>query len=344
MKFYLLGLVIVFFMSSCVKDKPQDPSLSGISISSNNSVLVINEGNYGWGNSSISLYDPTSNSVLTDYYKQQNNNLSLGDVCQSITKYNNAYYVVVNNSNKIEVLNAFNFKKTATINGLNSPRYFLPVTYNKAYVSDLYANAIQIVDMNSNAISGSIPCMKGTEQMVLIYNKAFITNINSNYCYVVNTATDELTDSIYVGKNASSIVIDKNSKIWTLSKGSVSPSILGSLKRINPITLAVEQNLVFNSTDSPWRLCYNKTRDTLYYLNNGVFKFAIDNIQLPVNPIVSQGSKLFYGLGVNFKDYTIYVSDAVDYVQKSKIEIYNSNGALIQKFNSGFISNGFMFE
>jgi DNA-binding beta-propeller fold protein YncE len=211
-----------------VKDKPQEPIKTAASFNPNTKVLIVNEGNFGWGVGSISLYDPSSGAVIEDYYKQQNNNATLGNVCQSITKYNNNYYVVINNSNKIVVVNSSDFVKTATINGLNSPRYILPITYNKAYVSDLYANSIQIIDLNSNSISGSIPCINGTEQMALIYNKAFVTNSNSNYCYVINTITDVITDSIHVGKGNSSICVDKNSKLWILSTGNSTQSIAGN--------------------------------------------------------------------------------------------------------------------
>jgi DNA-binding beta-propeller fold protein YncE len=250
----------------------------------------------------------------------------------------------MNNSNKIVVVNSSDFAKTATISGLNSPRYILPVTYNKAYVSDLYSNSIRVVDLNSNTISGNIPCINGTEQMAMIYNKAFVTCSNSNYCYVINTITDAITDSINVGKGNSSICIDKNSKIWILSTGNSGQSIAGKLSRINPVTLQVEQSLNFVNTDSPNKLCINKTRDTLYYLNNGVYQFPIISSALPASPLINQGSKLYYGLGVNPKDYSIYVADAIDYVQKSKIEIYKPNGSYISNFNAGIISNGFMFE
>ena len=344
MRVYYLGLLAFLVTSSCVKDKPQEPSSSAIASSSDKSVLVINEGNYGWGNASISLYDPASNAIVSDYYKQQNGSSVLGDVCQSVTKYNNNYYIVVNNSNKIVVVNAFDFKKTATISGFNSPRYLLPITYSKAYVSDLYANSIHVIDMNSNTITGSITCMKGTEEMALIYNKAFVINGNSNYCYVLNTVTDLITDSLFIGKEASGIVIDKNAKVWILTKGSIASSQTPKLVRINPISLTIEQTLNFSAIDSPWRLCNNKTRDTLYYLNHGVCMYPISNIQLPINPIVAEGAKLYYGLGINPKDYNIYVSDAIDYVQKSKIEIYKSNGSLVKSFNAGIISNGFVFE
>jgi len=344
MKIYLIGFVVIGFLVSCVKDKPREPINNALTIDSDKSVLVINEGNYGWGNASISLYDPTSNAIVSDYYKQQNGSFVLGDVCQSVTKYNNNYYIVVNNSNKIVVVNAFDFKKIATISGFNSPRYLLPITYSKAYVSDLYANSIHVVNMNSNTITGTITCMKGTEEMVLIYNKAFIINSNSNYCYVVNTTSDIITDSLFVGKEASGIVADKNAKVWILTKGSASNLQVPKLIKVNPVSLSIEQSLIFSAIDSPWRLCLNKTRDTLYYLNKGVCMFPILNTQLPVSPIIAQGSKIYYGLGINPKDYSIYVSDAIDYVQKSKVEVYNTNGSLIKNFNAGIISNGFVFE
>ena len=343
MKFYFF-IFITFLLSSCVKDKPQEPIKTAVNINSDSKVLIINEGNFGWGVGSISLYDPSSGGIIEDYYKQQNNNATLGNVCQSITKYNNNYYIVMNNSNKIIVVNSSDFIKTGTINGFNSPRYILPVTYNKAYVSDLYANSIQIVDLNSNSISGSISCKNATEQMTLIYNKAFVTCSNSDYCYVINTTSDVITDSINVGKGNSSICIDKNSKVWILSSGNTGASQVGKLTRINPITLQVEQSLIFSNSDSPNKLCINKTRDTLYYLNNGVYQFPIVSSFLPSNAFINQGSKLYYGLGINPKDYSIYVADAIDYVQKSKVEIYKPNGNFVTNFNAGIISNSFCFE
>jgi len=337
-------LFSLLLLSSCVKDKPQDPVKTAVTVNSETNVLITNEGNFGWGTGTISLYDPGTGAVIEKYDQQQNGGVTLGNVCQSMTRYNDHYYIVMNNANKIVVANASDFVRTGIINGFNSPRYFLPITYNKAYVSDLYANSLQIVDLNSNTISGSIPCMKGSEEMVLIYNKAFITNSNSDYCYVINTATDALIDSINVGRGSSSICLDKYSRIWVLSSGSSSASQAGKLSRINPVTLQVEQSLSFNAGESPYKLRINKTHDTLYYLNNGVYQFQISSASLNSNPLIGQGSKIFYGLGVNPKDYTIYVSDAIDYVQRSKIEVYKPDGSFITNFNAGIISNGFVFE
>ncbi len=325
-------------LSSCVKDKPQEPLSSTINVNSTNKVFVINEGQFqnASAGASISLFDAVSGNVADDYFKLQNPNVVLGDVCQSMTKHNGNYYLVVNNSHKIEVVGANDFKKKNTITGFNSPRYILPITYNKAYVSDLYAHSIQILDLNTNTIIGSIPTYSNTEQMVVIYNKVFVTSYSSNYCYVINTVTDVITDSIVVNKGASSIVIDKNSKVWVLSSS--------QLTRINPVSLQLELSLSFNNNEAPFGLCINKTKDTLYYLNKGIYRFPIITNTLPSSALVNQGTKTYYGLGINPIDYTIYVSDAIDYSQKSTIEIYNASGTFIKSFKAGYISNGFVFE
>lgn len=337
-------LLLITLLGSCVKDKPQEPVKTAVSINSDTKVLIINEGNYGWNNASVSVYDPASGNAIENYYAQQNNQAVLGDVCQSICKYNNAYYIVVNNSGKIEKVNASDFSKTATITGFTSPRYMLPVTYQKAYVTDLYANSIQIVNLNTNTITGSIPCSGWTESMAMIYNKVFVTNVSSDYCYIIDAATDHITDSILVGKGTASIQIDRNDKVWILSSGSSSNAIAGNLCRINPFTLQKELNLGFSQGESPQKLCINKNRDELYYLNGGVFKMSISSAQLPGTAFINQGSKVFYGLGINPADNSVYVSDVIDYVQKSKIELYDVDGNYLSGFNAGIISSGFGFE
>jgi len=307
-------------------------------------VFITNEGNFGTNNASVSMYELGNGQIVSDIYKTQNNNAVLGDVCQSMNKINNKYYVVVNNSGKIAVVDPTDFKLITTITGLQSPRYILPVTFNKAYVSDLFANAISIIDLNSNTKIGSIPCSGWTEQMVLIYNKAFVTNNKSSYTYVINTITDQITDSIYVGKFGGSIVTDKNSKIWVLSAGDSPNSVVGKLSRIDPVTLSVELSLPFGSSDSPSNLCINATKDTMYFLNTSVFRMPISSTALPGSAFVTSSANTFYGLGVSDKDHNIYVSDAIDYIQKSSILVYSPNGGLKTSFKAGINASNFYFE
>jgi DNA-binding beta-propeller fold protein YncE len=228
--------------------------------------------------------------------------------------------------------------------GFTSPRYILPVSNSKAYVSDLYANKINIVNLNNNTVSSSISCQGWTEEMVMVYNKVFVTNKKRDYVFVIDALSDSKEDSIHVGYNSSSIVVDKYDKIWVMSAGNTTTSVLPSLKRIDPLTKQVDKSFSFTSADTPGSLCINKTKDTLYFLNQGIFRMDISSGSLPLAAFISKGSKTFYGLGVNKNDYTIYASDALDYIQKSNIYIYDASGNQKSLFKAGINSNSFYFE
>ena len=334
-------LSTVIFIA-CVKDKPQTANSSQVQLSGAKKVYVVNEGGFTNGNASISLFDPFNNQVIEDIYYTQNAS-SVGDVAQSLSFVNGSYYIVVNNSDKILVCDD-QFKKVAQIKGLGSPRYLLPVTNQKAYVSDYQSNAISVVDLNLKVKTASIPCSGWTEKMVLVYNKAFVTNIKREYVYVVNTLFDLIFDSVFVGINAASIVMDKQDKIWVLSAGDKNQSILARLSRINPITNQIEISFSFGNGDAPRNLCLNKTKDTLYFLNNDIYRMAISEINLPSSSFIKKGNKNFYGLGVNPNDYNIYAADALDYSQKSNIYIFDSYGNQKSFFKAGINANGFYFE
>lgn len=318
----------------CVKDKPKVTETKPVQLSVAKKVYIVNEGNFNGGNASVSMFDPTSGEVANDIYSSQNNT-SLGDVAQSINQVNGNYYVVVNNSGKIVVCNR-EFKKTAQISGLTSPRYILPISNRKAYVSDLYANAISIVDLNTNLKTGSIPCRGKTEQMVLMYNKVFVCNYDNEYVYVINGLKDQVEDSIAVGKNASSLVIDKEDKLWVLSAS--------RLSKIDATTNKAELVLNFQAGDSPFALCLNKTKDTLYYINSAIYRLEISATSLPSNPFIAAAGKNFYGLAVSPNDFNIYAADALDYVQRSNIYVFTPQGEQKNFFKAGINSNGFYFE
>ena len=344
MKKYFQFIVLIPLFISCVKDKPQDVIQPTVQLTSEKKVYVINEGNFGSGNASVSLFDTGNNTVIENFYQTQNSSLPIvGDVAQSLSNINSKFYLVVNNSGKIIVCDA-QFKKVTQITNLSSPRYILPITNQKAYVSDYNANAISVLDLNSNTKVASIPCIGWTEQMVLIYSKAFVTNMKRNYTYVINTVNDTKADSINVGINAGSSVVDKNDKVWILSSGDNANSVLGKLSRIDPITNQIEASFHFSAGNSPNSLCLNKTKDTLYFLNGGVFKMAVNSPALPATAFIANGTKNFYGLGVNPNDYSIYVADALDYVQRSTIYIFDANGNQKTYFKAGINANGFYFE
>src|SRR5687768_17364874 len=66
-------------------------------------VIILNEGNFQKGNSSVSFYNRDSKTVTHDIFTLVNAR-PLGDVAQSIAAHKDRAYMVVNNGNKIEVV------------------------------------------------------------------------------------------------------------------------------------------------------------------------------------------------------------------------------------------------
>ncbi len=333
----------VLLFVSCKKDIPPVSEKSTTISQGNNGVYITNEGNFQFGNAMVSYYADGMTDAVEDLF-QPANHRPLGDVCQSIYLFNRKVYIIVNNSGKIEVVNPSTFVSTATISGLKSPRYFLPVSNSKAYISDMYANAISVVDLNSNTVTGTIPCPGQTQELLLAYGKVFVTNEHSNKLYVINSSNDMISDSIIIGYGSNSIVEDKNSKLWILCAGK-SGNPKASLHRINPVDNTIEYSWSFDKkTDSPWRLNINGGRDILYFLNKNCYGMAVTDTLLPSTELIASNGRNFYGLGINPNNGNIYISDAIDYVQRGKVYIYKPDGNVVTNFLAGIIPNSFYFK
>lgn len=335
----LLKIGIVFcslLLWACVKDKPTVPTQPQIIVAGKEQVLTIAEGNYGSANASLGLWDADAKNFIEDVYKAGNGS-GCGDVLQSITKQGGNYYLIMNNSAKVIVCDG-SFKKTGEVNGLTSPRYLQIVSPAKAYVSDLYANAISILDLNTATKTGSIAIRAWTERMAMIYNKVFVTTVNSAYLYVINTITDKVEDSVLVGENASGCAIDKEAKLWVLLRAK-SGATASKLVRVNALNNKVDKEISIEGDAS--NLQINAQGSELYFINAGVQKL---DIKTEAAQQVVHGKGNYYGLGISPKTGTIYLSDAKDYTQRSEVSVYSADGTELTTFRAGVNCNGFYFE
>ncbi|MEI6852538.1 MAG: DUF5074 domain-containing protein [Bacteroidota bacterium] len=338
---FLITTISLTLFISCKKDTPPDDS--NTDITKDHGVFIVNEGNYMWSNASVSNYNFVNGSCTEDIFDEMNHR-PLGDVAQSLTVINSKAYIVVNNSNKIEIVDLAHFTSLGVISGLTSPRYFLEVNPNKAYVSDLYGNSVSIIDLNSNIKTGSIPCKGSTEEMLLIGSEVFVTNTRTDKIYVINTNTDVVVDSIQVGLASNSLAIDKNGKLWVFCAGDAVNSIHASLFKVNTATRLVEQSFSLPDGLDIWdKMRINAAKDTLYYMDHGIYQMPITSVSLPSAPLIQQGSSIFHGIGINTNDNTIFVADAVDYIQKGIVRYYSSTGALKGSINTGIIPVDFYF-
>lgn len=348
---------ILLILSSCTKSPVETVYFN---FTGNRGVYIVNEGNFMYGNSSLSFYNPDEKRVYNQVF-QARNGAPLGDVAQSMILWNNLGFIVVNNSGKIYVIDSRTGAFAGNISGLSSPRYVHIINSKKAYVTDLYACKITIFNPATFQITGIIPVRNSvsgfnrhdTEQMIQYKNFVF-TNCWSydNKILVINSNTDQLVDSIEVFKQPNSMVIDKDNKIWVMTDGGFDGNPYGyekpGLLKIDAETREVERSFRFSLGDHPFGLCLNNTKDTLLFINRHVWKMAITDKSLPDQPfITSNYSDVyggFYSLGIDPETSEIYVGDAIDHQQNGLCYRYSLSGKLLDQFKVGISPGNFAFK
>lgn len=335
------ALIASLLMFSCGKETPQTDAYPQVEPGAG--VFVINEGNFQWGNSSISYYNRQSGETWHNLFRMANGE-NPGDVLQSASLHNGLLWLVLNNSGKIEVMDPQNGKRTNTISGFTSPRQMLWVNQDKAYVSDLYSNGVHIVDLSTGSITGIIDINGWTEALISSQDKVIVTALETGMIYSVDPADDILTDSLYVGAGANSMVIDNTGSLWVLCGGDLEDNSGSRLVKVDTATWKVIDTIELTGKSLPWsRLTICNEGRQLYFLGGGVYRFDTASPGNQPEEIIEGAGMILYGLSVDPSNGDLYISDAIDYVQQGKVMRYSSDGILLDDFLARIIPGGFLF-
>ena len=99
-------------------------------------LFITNEGNFQYGNATLSYYDPTTKQIENEVFYRANG-MKLGVVAQSMVIRDGIGWVVVNNSHVVFAIDIHTFKEVGRITNFTSPRYIHFISDEKAYVTDM---------------------------------------------------------------------------------------------------------------------------------------------------------------------------------------------------------------
>ncbi|AFM06149.1 gluconolactonase family protein [Bernardetia litoralis DSM 6794] len=346
---FLYVLISTFVLSSCNKD--DENILEGEYAQG---YLVVNEGVFGQNNSSVTHV--SENNVVTQEVFQTVSGEILGDNLQSISILGDEAYLMVSNSNKIEVVHRGTFVKNTTITGdFANPRYMADIGNNKAYIStwgnfDDILGKILVLDTQTEQIISTIEAGSGAENLIFDSktNKVFIANSFGTSVSVYNTSNNTLETTIDFSPNSpNQMVLDKNGDLWVTTRAtdfSTYTSPTGNLYKINTATNEIETTISLNagSENVGGKLAINPNKDILYYnFSSGIYELPITATAQATTPLILNGA---YGLSVNPKNGDIWVGTANFQTLEGNEELhYDKNGNLQNTFATGAAPNQVIF-
>ena len=303
-------------------------------------VLVSNEGNFNWGNASLSVIEPEKKKIYNYVYKQKNNKM-LGDILQSIYVFDEDAFLVVNNSAKIVRISLKDFKEKNVYSTFTSPRYMY--IYNRiAFVSDLYSNRIYVFDIESKPIDWQNIAVNGwTEEMDAIENKLYIAGVTANKLYVVDMENKILIDSITTSNAPFSVKADKYGYIWVYCGDYQSENYV--LEKIDPNTKEIVTRITLSANENTFatKMAINKEKTDIWFIHNGIKHVSVTDTTYDVFA-TSDKFQTPYGIGID-NEGRIYVADAKNFTSEGDIIIFNPDGSVYSELKAGIIPGYFAF-
>ena len=352
-KMAVIAAVSMLLFASCAKEeRPTEVPLGAY----DKGVLILNQGNFGSPNTSISYLSNDQSLFQNNIFELVNPTKVLGDTGQDIGFNGDLAYVVLNVSNKIEIVNRYTMKHIGSIEtGLNNPRY-IAFFNGRGYVTNwgdsnvTTDDYVAVINLATNAVSQTIPVAEGPERIVAEGNNLYVTHKGGfgygNTVSVINGVANTFLTSINVG-DVPNTMVESAGILYVMCEGRPSYSGTetgGKLVKINLTTNTVVGEIAFATNSHPQNLIIDN--NFLYYTQeNNIFRTTLAAAVLPENPLFSVAAQGVYGIySFEVENNKIYIGDAIDYSSNGKVYIYSTEGVLRNEYRVGVSPGGFYFN
>lgn len=308
-----------------------------------NGFLISNEGNYGVPNASVTFISEDLNTVKQQIYQNENSE-TLGDVLQAIGFEDDRAFLVLNNSNKVTVVNRYTFKKEGEITAeLNLPRYiafangYIYIT-NDQYGGEKYVSVYKESDFS---FVKKITVADAAERVVEAGDKIFVQNASYGYgnkITYINPSSNEIQSEITVPNGQIQKMVEEDDKVYVIASDyGLADSYIYEISSSGAIIKTVTLTGIANAANL-------EIENGKYYFTSGtgVYAMAQTSTTAPSAPLFSVTDNSYSTLyGFNVEDGYIFTSDANGFTADSKITVYNESGSVLKTFDAGKGSNAF---
>lgn len=360
--FYLFAFLPLLLLSSCREDEvvvPTEYDIVPVELSDGTGVVgmyLLNEGNMGSNKCTLDYLDYVQGYYVRNLYAERNPHVvkELGDVGNDIQVYGSKLYVVVNCSNKMEVLDAATGIRIGQVDIPNCRyvRFYRGHAYVTSYVGPVQINnpdAVQgaVYKVDTTTLKTVARCTVGyqPDELEVLGQYLYVANSGGymapNYDYTVSVIELERfkqVEKIPVGINLHRIKADNEGKLWVTSRGDYYdiPSNLYVLEKKQ----GRNEMEVTDTLDIP---CSNFciSGDSLYYYStewnnytqSNTITYGIVNTrtkQKVSDSFINDGTEteitIPYGIAIHPETGDIFVTDAKNYVSSGVLHCYSKDG------------------
>ena len=374
----ILG-VIISILSSCREDEHivvSDVQIVRDKIDPNSKIAgmyLVNEGNMGSNKCTLDFLDYTEGIYMRNIYPERNPTVvkELGDVGNDVQIYGNKLYIIVNCSNKVEVLDA---RTGVRIKQIEIPNCrYICFRREHAYVSSYVAGvlidpnaplgAVFKIDTASLQVVDKVTVGYQPEEMVVLGDYLYVANSGGyrvpyydNTVSVVEFEGFHQEQQIVVGLNLHRIKADKYGKLWVSSRGNYN-DIYSPYGSVPSNLFVLDKRVGYNEmivTDTINVPCSNMAihGDSLYLYSHdydnitqqSTLTYGIINIKtkkVVSKNFITDGTekeiKMPYGISIHPETGDIYVTDAKNYVSTGTLSCYNKEGKRKWRVSTGDI-------
>ena len=331
-------------------------------------MYVLCEGNMGSNKCTLDYLDLSGNTPTVHYwrniYAERNPSVvkELGDVGNDIKIYGSKMWIVVNCSDKVEVVRADNCQRIGQVDIPNC-RYVTfdgPYAYVSSYVGPVDLNAeaqigmVYQVDTLTLEVTKTVTVGYQPEEMAVIDGKLYVANsggyiapIYDHTVSVVDLPTFKEERKIDVGVNLHRCRADKYGQLWVTSRGNyinrkatmywleprgTTYEVVGSLPyAVSDMCIVGDSLYYFGSEWSE-----TEQRNTISYGIINVRTHELVTNKLSDAPEVA-AMRMPYGIIVNPQERDFYLMDAKNYVSSGELLHFLPDGTFDWKVSTGDI-------
>jgi hypothetical protein len=309
-----------------------------------NIALVMNQGQFGKDNASISRFEIKSGSITTDFLGDANSGLKLGADVNDALIIGDTGYVSVTGSKSIEIFRISTGKSLGRIlfDSDNSPWKMTLLDNGSIAVTTQFGNSVILINPKTRQIVRTVPVKDIPEGLTSIGTTLIVANSGygdttkvNNVLSIVNSETGSTIKEVVAGPNVRFVAVNPSkTRFYALYQHFwFKPDSVGGI---------VEYDATTYTEINRWR---GKFNDFVGF-NNEQLMVRTDTSIIAINTVNpnSQPTKILskpaslttlYGATWNSSDDTFWLTDARDYSSNGMVYVVNRSGTVVRQFATG---------